>query len=285
MNKSNPKYLALRGGGVKLYGHVGGLLGLDEIGVYKQFEGFSGTSCGSIIAGLCSLGYSPKEIKEIVFSYDLKKFEDKTLLSVLSSPFSMGICSGNYFLSVMKKTIKDKTGNENFTFNDLNNSGLPQLKVYATAVDRTNVLQEFSYEETPNYTLAEAIRCSMSIPGIYKPYKIDGQLYFDGGLALNYPINVFPEESRTIGFFFQDSKDYRNESSNKLKKAQPLKATIQLFKAGLDSQDINTLSNDEVMSRTIIIDSLGISSTDFGISDINKLALVESGKKAAISFF
>jgi NTE family protein len=285
MEKSNVKYLALKGGGSKVYGHVGGILGLDEVGVYNQIEGFSGTSAGSIIAGLCAIGYTPKEVKEIVFSYDLKKFEDKTFMSVLKSPFTMGICSGNYFLSVIKKAIKDKTGNENYTFADLKKDGKKQLKVYATAVDRVNVLQEFSSEITPNVRIADAIRASMSIPAIYQPFSIEGQLYFDGGIALNYPINVFDEEEKTIGIFFYDSKDYRNNTTNKLNYSQPFKATIQLFKAGLDSQDINTLSNDEVMRRTIKIDTLGISSTDFGINKSQQLALLESGKRSAIYFF
>ena len=38
-------------------------------------------------------------------------------------------------------------------------------------------------------------------------------------------------------------------------------------------------------SRTIYIDSLGVKTTDFDLSDENKKALVESGKNCSLSYF
>ena len=41
--------------------------------------------------------------------------------------------------------------------------------------------------------LSEAIRASMSIPGVYAPVTLNGRLLVDGGVANNLPVSVAHE--------------------------------------------------------------------------------------------
>jgi predicted acylesterase/phospholipase RssA len=67
--------------------------------------------------------------------------------------------------------------------------------------------QLFSVDETPDFPVADAIRISMSLPGIYKPYAIRKGSYkgvwVDGGLLNNVPFYQFEsragENPKTLG--------------------------------------------------------------------------------------
>ncbi|MCB0631537.1 MAG: patatin-like phospholipase family protein, partial [Lewinella sp.] len=60
---SPPKLgLALSGGGAKGLAHIGVLKVLEENGIYPDLV--TGTSMGSIVGGLYSIGYSPDELNE-----------------------------------------------------------------------------------------------------------------------------------------------------------------------------------------------------------------------------
>lgn len=59
--------LVLSGGGVKGAAHIGVLKALEEEKI--KFNFISGTSSGSIVAGLYVSGYKPEEIYEIFKKY------------------------------------------------------------------------------------------------------------------------------------------------------------------------------------------------------------------------
>ena len=56
--------LVLSGGGAKGVAHVGILKAMEEAGLTPDY--ITGTSMGSIVGGLYSIGYSADELKEIV---------------------------------------------------------------------------------------------------------------------------------------------------------------------------------------------------------------------------
>lgn len=55
--------LCLSGGGIKGFAHIGAIRAFEEECI--DFEYFSGTSSGSIVATLYTAGYSVAEIKDI----------------------------------------------------------------------------------------------------------------------------------------------------------------------------------------------------------------------------
>lgn len=68
-SKSRPKVgLVLAGGGAKGAAHIGAIKYIEELGIPIDYV--AGTSMGSIIGGLYSLGYTPDEMDEIIKSVD-----------------------------------------------------------------------------------------------------------------------------------------------------------------------------------------------------------------------
>ena len=145
----------------------------------------------------------------------------------------------------------------------------------------------------------------------------DGHIYVDGGLLDNYPIKVFDRASyvskqkneRTTEYYEKTNKSlskkygeidryvynketlgFRLDSKEEIEKfinpnmVMPVKNDIKslfsytkaLVTTLIDFQNNVHLHSDD-WQRTIYIDSLGVSSTDFSISDSKKKKLVESG--------
>ncbi|MGL4736538.1 MAG: patatin-like phospholipase family protein [Cellulosilyticaceae bacterium] len=103
-----------------------------------------------------------------------------------------------------------------YTFEDFRNPEIhkgkrPFKELYIVGTDISNHIESvFSYETTPQFEVAQAVRISMSIPLYFESVKFDEEakelsennLFVDGGLLWNYPIGLFDREgkiARTLG--------------------------------------------------------------------------------------
>ena len=273
--------LVFKGGGVLGIAYAGAIQTLEEKGILKNIKRVAGTSAGSIIATLIALKFNSKEIKSILNSTDFKDFLDAGDSARIVTTY--GIYKGDFFLNWLKRLIKKKTGSEDTTFGDLSNKKFLDLIVFAT--DLTNVeLKEFSNKSTPNVIIAEAVRASMSIPLIFVAWKFtnnvpDDHLYVDGGLLCNYPISAFERLDNTLGFFLKIE-----EESNPLDHNNMMKYIERLLTTVMQRQAIDFLSNSDQVKASVFINSLGISSTNFKLTNDEKTKLFNEGKKSVLSY-
>ena len=76
---------------------------------------------------------------------------------------------------------------------DFGSGGLLPLKIVGSNLS-TRQLTLFSPEKTPEIPVAEAVAASISIPLVFAPQRIGGEVYMDGGLVSNLPAWPFDEE-------------------------------------------------------------------------------------------
>ena len=278
------KNLVFEGGGVKGVAYIGAIEVLSEKKLLKDITGIAGNSARAITACLLALKYSASEINKIVFEMDFKSFEDDKSYRRVKSEY--GLYAGDTFLEWMTDLIVKKGFDATATFSDLYQAGCPVLKVYATDLYTRN-LQEFSLEKTPDTIVAEAVRASMSIPLFFKVWKFSNDqpndhLFVDGGVLLNYPLNAFDkdqaENERTLGFRTDNlsSEPVVDDFGYKDLKAY----TKALFETMLVAQDVIFKENDAAMKNTVSIDDMGISATNFDLTEEDKNALIAEGRKA-----
>lgn len=206
----NFRNLVFEGGGVKGIAYGGALMRLDEMGLLYSVDRVAGTSAGAITACLMSLGYSSKEISKIVAETDFSKFEDNTFLFIRDI-FRLinyyGWNKGDVFEQWLYELIEKKTGNRHFTFADLHKKvicceqGYKELYIVATNVTKQRA-ETISFENYPDLEIAKAVRMSMSIPIFFMAVKNNDDVFVDGGLTSNYPIQIF------------DNKKYINNPLN-----------------------------------------------------------------------
>ena len=70
------KYLVLKGGGIRGIAYAGALQVLEEKGIAQGIEKVAGTSVGAITGALFSMGYTAKEIADIMNGQDIAAFND-----------------------------------------------------------------------------------------------------------------------------------------------------------------------------------------------------------------
>lgn len=163
--------LSLSGGAAKGLGHIGALKALEEAGIRPAV--ISGTSAGSIIGGMYAAGISTEEIEEIAYSMDRTRF--RRLLDLTWARGSM--VAGNKV--------------EEFLYDILGDRKIEDLPIpfVATAVD-IKTGRGFHFTEGP---LVDAIRASISIPGVFEPVNANGGLLVDGGVRKNLPLSILKD--------------------------------------------------------------------------------------------
>lgn len=193
---SRPKVgLVLSGGGAKGFAHIGVLKVIEEAGLPIDYIG--GTSMGSIIGGLYSIGYSPKMMQQIV--------EEQNWDAIMSDAIPQKYISiddkmlDRHYLATfplrnkkiqMKSSIYDgeminlllaRFTSPVYKIRNYDELSVPFLCVAA------DLESSDAYEMTKG-NLQRSIRASMSIPFYFSPVEVDGRLLIDGGLRNNFPV-------------------------------------------------------------------------------------------------
>lgn len=65
-------------------------------------------------------------------------------------------------------------------------------------------------------SLPHAVRASMSLPIIFDPVKLGGDIHTDGGITANFPLDVFGNGEDVVGFRFGSSGPTRRNIKSKL---------------------------------------------------------------------
>jgi NTE family protein len=155
--------IALGGGGSRGFAHIGVLKALKEKGIEPDV--ISGTSAGAIVGCLVADGKTPEEIMTIMGEIEL------TDVAKIELP-KKGFASLDNLRKKLNKNLKASK------FSEL------EKPLY---LGLSNLLTgEIDYISTGNIT--KAVQGSASIPIIFSPVEINGQVYVDGGLLDNVPV-------------------------------------------------------------------------------------------------
>jgi NTE family protein len=185
--------MVIAGGAMKVMSVIGIIKYLEEKRMMSSIKNFVGTSAGSIISLLLCLGYTSEEIKRHV----LEAVQDKTLTTfeadgIFDMFSTYGINSGESLENLFNKLIYKKYKTTNMTFIDLAKVSGKNLVVCVSNLSKEKH-EFFNVDNTPNYSVAQAVRISCSIPILFCPVNIDDNLYLDGGIYNNFPIDYFTD--------------------------------------------------------------------------------------------
>jgi NTE family protein len=212
MAQSRYKNLVFEGGGIRGVAYAGALSALAERDVLRDIERVAGTSAGSIIGLMVCLGYTPEAVDSIMTNLKIEQFNDGKggLIGKYTRVKKFyGIHRGHVFEEWVAALVKNKTGLPNCSFAQLDSlAGINTRfkRFYCVGTNLTKQQAEvFSHEKTPRMMLKTAVRISCAIPLFYEPVLLDStgavvtkpvkdtryQVYVDGGIMANYPINLF----------------------------------------------------------------------------------------------
>jgi NTE family protein len=173
MNKKKTVGLALGSGAARGYAHIGVLKVLER---YKiKIDYIAGTSAGALIGALYGSGVPIKLLEQMVISLDTKSWFDITVPR-------MGLVKGNKLHSMVNLLCRNKD------ITDMN------VKYCAVATDLKSGKGVYIKEGN----IADAVRASVSIPGVFIPYEINEKLLVDGAVVDRVPVEAVKDMGADI---------------------------------------------------------------------------------------
>lgn len=171
--------LVLPGCGTLYYYYVGMLEWLTENNFIIKNRAF--VSGGNFVGIQNAQGKSERDIRQQLASVNLASLKDFDL-----NPFddnNSGLLRGNKILEVMRQifppSFRSLTRLQVITTN---------LTRYSACVWDNNCLEE----------VAQVVRASMAIPGVFEHVELNGDIHVDGGCSMNRPLRLFGNTDETI---------------------------------------------------------------------------------------
>jgi predicted acylesterase/phospholipase RssA len=167
--------VALAGGGARAFAAIGVLEELEANGV--RVDRISGCSVGGVVAALYASGQSAAGVDAICYEEFVRRspFRDYTLPRV-------SISRGRKAEAALQRQFDDRYFEE-----------LPrQLSLVSTdMLKNTAVVHRRGL-------VREALRASLSLPGLFPPARVTESLHIDGGVLDNLPVRSLDEDEGPI---------------------------------------------------------------------------------------
>lgn len=232
---------------------AGALRGLAHIGVLKKLEErripidvIAGCSIGAIIGGIYSAGRELSILERLLMCLRWEHILDFGIPR-------MGLVQGDKILEVLRLL----TGNKSFDELDIT------FGVVAVDIERG---EEVIITEG---NVAEAIRASISIPGIFAPYRYRGRLMVDGALLNRVPVDIAKNlgADMTIAVMI-----------NPTRKRSRVRSMVEVIWQSLDLMESEIAKSREMRPDVVISPRVD----DIGITRLDRAAdLVRRGEEAA----
>ncbi|NJO76728.1 MAG: phospholipase, partial [Leptolyngbyaceae cyanobacterium RM1_406_9] len=203
----------------------------------------------------------------------------KTFKDIRNSPFGADL----------KVIVSDITSGEMLVLPD-------DLEIEAIeGLGRPKLIEQLGLRNRDEFSIAEAVRLSMSIPFFFQPGKLGSRRIVDGGILSNFPLWVYDvptqaERSSTVRrcprwptFGLRLTEEGFQKQA---KIAGPFDMLGAMFKTMMVAHDRHHL-NQSNQGRVINIDvtEARVTATEFDISDSKKDILYQLGYQQAKEFF
>jgi NTE family protein len=159
--------LVLSGGGARAYAHVGAVKALHERGVPIDFLG--GVSMGAIVAAGIAMGWDDAEMDERI----RRAFVDSSPLDDIAFPL-IAMTRGD--------KVRERLA-EHFGDHCIPDLWLPFFCLSAN-------LTTGAYQLHRTGLVREALRASISLPGVLPPVTVDNNVLVDGAVLKNFPADL-----------------------------------------------------------------------------------------------
>ncbi len=317
--------LVFQGGGVKASAYHGALRVLENEAILPQIERVAGASAGAAVAALLSMRLSIDEIIAVYRTYDIEQLSavksgvmpdrsstpgllrreleriQNSFTSVTRLATKFGWYSSEYNYQWIQGVVA-KYGRDDgmATFSQFRQWGFRDLYVVVTNLS-THKAEIFSADTTPHAAVADAILMTQAMPLFFEALQFDGQafgqgdFYSDGGLLINYPLQVFDEHQfaennrwfvngvnwETLGcrlYTPENCPKRSREITNLMTYSQ------NVLEALVETQAASYEASKSAQRRSINISDCCVRSTDWDVwsfpQDDRYLRLVQAGETA-----
>jgi len=244
--------LALGGGGVRGFSHIGVLKVLEEEGIGTDL--IIGTSAGALIGGAYASGQSPKDIQDKIDAYLQSPEFDDSRIKTISLSFSQeekNILKKaqqyvmNRFLFVQAFFKPSILPTHDFQW--LINYFLPDIDICQTRIPFRVVTTDLITGKKVVFSegsLRKLVLASCSVPGAVEPVRYGDRLLADGGITSLVPVYAAREAGADVVIAVEVDRDL--ETATRIETAKDV-----VFRAG--EITASALEDSELAAADVVI--------------------------------
>lgn len=234
--------LVLGGGGAKGAAEIGALKVIEEVGIPIDY--IAGTSIGSIVGGLYAMDVRSRQLDSLFVNQD--------------------------WLQLFTNNVREFLGRVTHQkhFHEL------RIPFRCVAAD-VNANEEVVMSEG---LLCDAMRASMSIPGVFKPVIQNGRMLMDGGLLNNLPVDVVKAMGADVVIAIDLQQKQHKDREFSLKDLLGIDGPLNWLVERPDWKKYNTNRKAVDVYIHPMLDGFGAS--DFNKTDIRQM--IELGYEAGV---
>ena len=269
--------LTFSGGGARGLAHIGVLEIIDSLGIRVDY--ITGTSMGSIAAGMYASGYTAEEIREFALSMNweamfssnkdlsfihpaLRAHQQKSIVEVPIEDGRLILATG----AIEGQQLWNTLNGIFFHVHDVTDFSRLDIPFACVA---TNV-ETGEPVVIKDGNLVSAIRASMAIPSLFTAIEREGLKLIDGGVANNFPVKIAKEMGADLVIGVNVSQG--------LRPAEDLRTPIDIiYQMGFYS-DARSFHDNRAATDLYIEPELdGFTAASFGSAEL----IIERGRIAA----
>ena len=265
-------HLILGPGGMKGVYYIGVMRYLYIENIYKNIKYIAGTSIGAFFAVAIALQipieYLEKRFLEILISKD--KFNINLSFSNVNKIIeNKGLFDLDFLINIIKDYLEEKYDIIDISFLDFTKKTGIFIYISCSCLNTTKS-KTFSFENTPDESVLDSLRGSMTCPILFTPVLIKDNLYVDGIISLQYNVdNFFTDVSNDQKLYINISETKKN-NLNIISKFQNINFITYLTRTiGISYTHALNTRYDKKQKCVLHCDTISNGSFDFNINNNN----------------
>ena len=185
--------LVISGGGMKGFLYLGAIKLLFELDIIKKIKYYYGTSIGGFFILCIILGWTLEELLKFSINFPIDLMIEFDIDSFIKN---YGLVPKINFETFIKKIITYKGFDENITFKELYSQISKEINFITYSLKNNDVLV-INYINTPDLMVWEGLYMTASLPILIPPYIHNNDIFIDGGIIDNFPIDRVKIENKS----------------------------------------------------------------------------------------
>lgn len=250
--------LVLGSGGARGWAHIGVIRALEEANI--RISHITGASIGALVGAVYTAG-ELDDLEEFIRSLDWKG-----VLSFFDVVFpSSGLLDGNKVYELLSEHL------QSMKIEDVD------LKFCCVATDLMNG-QEVLLQSGP---MVDAVRASISIPGIFTPFERDGRFLGDGGIINPLPVDIMQKMGAEVIIAVNLNHHSSMESITETVK-ESLVVPIEAPETSSKQQQVTSSHQETKIEALLAEEERSRSLCEEGIDSEGKIQHKESTQKTSV---
>ena len=279
MSKHKIDTLILSGGGPSGIAYIGIFKALINNNILKSdlsgVQEIITTSVGILFAYLVLLKINPEIYEEIIMKFNILSVLNLDDIKIDNLLVDLGLFSTDKIGTIIQSITRNCLQCEDITLQELYDRIPIKLTVKVFNVTQKQI-EYISYQTHPDLSIVILAQMTTSIPYFFKPVSYNDNLYVDGGLRGNFPIEAC-ESDNYLGIFISGGIVDKNHEIFKLFPILEFTYSLMINK---DEMDFNKYKEGKQRILHIEIDQ----GLNFDLSIEDKKNIIQKGYDNTIEY-